>query len=510
MTPTDCTSGGGFGDLFDIPGMIVNAVTAFLGMIVEQVMKPLRELLASNLLATPDVTAQADIRQMWTGSLSIAAGIYVLFVTAGGITVMGYETVQSRYAFKQIAPRLLVGVIAAATSLTVMGKAIALANALSRAVMGTDLSDAGQGLVERVIPFALFGVAGVKVYLLLLAMVMIVLVVAVLVGYMVRVAVIAVLAVAAPLALSCHAHPATDGVARLWWRGLAATLAIQVAQSMTFIVALKLFFAPGAMLLGFPRPSQLGTILAGLALFWVLFKIPGWCARIVFRSTPVSPRMPGPFRMVQSVAMWRLLNHYGRGFGSPRRGGGRSTGGRSTGGGSGGSGGQPGGPRGGGGRPPRPGPGGIAGSAVRRGRTLTAGMRARGARFGTAPNTPGPGPGGGTPQTTGTASPRTSGGPRSVMHPVQARRAQQLKLPIPAKRNPARPPRPVQTWLPIRAERGPAPPRAARPLPATPPPAGRNPVPRARQLALPVPATRVRMRPPRPMQLRLPLEPPRR
>uniref|UniRef100_A0AAU2UYU0 Uncharacterized protein n=1 Tax=Streptomyces sp. NBC_00003 TaxID=2903608 RepID=A0AAU2UYU0_9ACTN len=42
----------------------------------------------------------------------------MLFVTAGGITVMAHETLQSRYALKQIAPRLLISIIAAATSLT--------------------------------------------------------------------------------------------------------------------------------------------------------------------------------------------------------------------------------------------------------------------------------------------------------------------------------------------------------------------------------------------------------
>ncbi|MGO4417746.1 hypothetical protein AB4Z54_02950, partial [Streptomyces sp. MCAF7] len=83
--------------------MIVNAITSFLGLIVEQIMKPLRELLADTLLATPDVTKHADLKRLWTGAMGITAGIYVLFVTAGGVTVMGYETVQTRYALKQIA-----------------------------------------------------------------------------------------------------------------------------------------------------------------------------------------------------------------------------------------------------------------------------------------------------------------------------------------------------------------------------------------------------------------------
>ncbi|MFG3371094.1 hypothetical protein ACGF0K_40020 [Streptomyces sp. NPDC048156] len=547
MEGTDRTPGDGFGfgALLDVPGMIVNAVTSFLGMLVEQVMKPVRQLLAVTLLATPDVTRQADIKRLWTGSLGIAAGIYVLFVTAGGITVMGYETVQTRYALKQIAPRLLIGMIAAAMSLTVMGKAISLANALSYVVMGTDLSDAGQGLVERVIPFALFGVAGLQLYLLILTVIMVVLIVAVLIGYIVRVAVIALLAVSAPLALSCHAHPVTDPLARMWWRGLAGCLTIQVAQSMTFIVALKLFFAPGSSMLGFPKPSQLGTTLAGLALFWILFKIPGWCLRSVLRSTPVNLNAPAPLRILQSVAMWRLLNRAAPGLGALRpagagRGGGWGGGGRGRPRG----GGPPSrGPRGGGGggRPGRapgvvgpPRPGGVAGFAVRRGRALLTGLRARTAHVASGS--------GGAPQgqvnaqtaarrggaSTGTSRP--TGGPRSVIHPAQARHKRQLALPIPAKRVPARPGRPTQLRLPIAVQRVP---RTARALPggvphtgssgpgvqpivrpggqpgaAAAPAATANARRRPQQLALPVPAARVRKRPARPVQLRLPLEPP--
>ncbi|MFJ9362154.1 hypothetical protein [Streptomyces mirabilis] len=545
-TGTKCEKAtGGWWDLFDIPGMIVNAITAFLGMLVEQVMKPVRELLADTLLSTPDVTRQADVRRLWTGSLGIAAGIYVLFVTAGGLTVMGYETFQTRYALKQIAPRVLVGMIAAATSLTVMGKAISLANALSHAVLRTDTSDAGKGLVERVIPFALFGAAGLNLYLLVLAIIMVVLALAVLIGYIVRVAVIALLAVSAPLALSCHAHPVTDSLARMWWRALAGCLTIQVAQSMTLVVALKLFFAPGATLLGFPKPSQLGTMLAGLALFWFLFKIPGWCLRSVFRSSPVSLQAPAPLRMLQSVAMWRLMNRAVPGLGTLRHAGtGRGRGGGRGGGGGGGPGGRgapPGGPRGGGGpggsgrpgggqgpgRPP--GPGGVAGFAVRRGRALVAGVRARAAVVATAAGAAA----GGRPAAPAASSParhggapagssHTPGGPRSVIHPAQARRRQQLALPIPANRVPARPGRPAQLRLPITVQRvprtatvlpggvpstGPGVP-GSPPSPATAPPAAPSPTRRSRQLALPVPAARVRRRPARPAQLRLPLEPP--
>ncbi|MFE7276828.1 hypothetical protein [Streptomyces sp. NPDC057623] len=536
--------------------MIVNAITSFLGLLIEQIMKPVREFLADTLLATPDVTKHADIKRLWTAMLGITAGIYVLFVTAGGITVMGYETVQTRYALQQIAPRLLLGFIAAATSLTVMGKAISLSNGLAHAIMAIDMSDAGQGMVERVLPFALFGAAGLKLYLLLLAIMMIALVLAVLIGFLVRVAVMALLAVAAPLMLACHAHPLTDPVARLWWRGLAGCLVIQVAQSMTFVLALKLFFAPGATTLGIPHSDQLGTMLAGVALFWVLFKIPGWTLQVVLRGTPVhNPHAPAGVRILKHLALYRLMDHYLPGVRLPRHrpGGGGGGGGarfRPGRGGPGGSGaGRP-GPGRGGGRPPAPGPGRGSGPGrgVRGwGRALLARGRGALARPGGRPGPAGrPAPGapaasgghragtGGAHPTPATASTRgaapraragraprrpgpaaaplarTPGGPRAVTHPTQAQRHRQLALPITAQRAPARPGRPTQLWLPIRAERAAAEPPAAQTLPATPPLPRPAPAPRARQLALPIPARRVRTRPPRPMQLRLPLEPPRR
>lgn len=553
-TDTECDkgTGWGFGDLLDIPGMVSNAITAFLGTLIEQAMKPLRELIADTLLAAPDVTKHADIKRLWTASMAITAGIYVLFVTAGGVTVMGYETVQTRYALKQIAPRLFLGIAAAATSLTVMGKTITLGNALTHAIMGTDMADAGQGLVERALPFSLFGPKGIAVYLLLLAVVELVLVIAVLVGFIVRIAVMALLAVLAPLALACHAHPLTDPVARLWWRGLAGCLVIQIGQSTTFILALKLFFAPGATALGIPKADQLGTLLAGLALFWVLFKIPGWTLQVVLRGTPIQqPHAPAPVRMLRHLAMYQLMGRYLPGGGHrprpggirPGRGGGGPLRGPRPGGG------VPGGPPG---RRPGGGPGGAGGGPRRpgggpgaRGRAAPARGRARAGRpaaprphapaaggapvAGAAPPgpaappapalAPGPSPApvwpgpprGRAPQPRPRNTPpprRPRQGPHAVPHPAQARRTRQLALPIPAKRVPARPARPVQGQLPIATPRVPRPPGPALPAAQPPPPATRAPAPRGRQLALPVPAPRVRVRPARPVQLRLPLEPP--
>ncbi|MYT33603.1 MULTISPECIES: hypothetical protein [unclassified Streptomyces] len=524
--------------------MIVNAITSFLGTLIEQVMKPLREFLADTLLATPDVTQHADVKRLWKATLGITVGIYVLFVTAGGITVMGYETVQTRYALKQILPRLLLGIVAATSSLTVMSKAVILSNALAHAIMATDLADAGQGMVERVLPFALFKVAGLKLYLLLLAIMMIALLLAVMIGFMVRAAVLALVAVCGPLALACHAHPLTDPIARLWWRALAGCLVIQVAQSITFVLALRLFFAPGASTLGIPKADQLGTLLAGLGLFWVLFKIPGWTMQVILRGTPAhSPHAPSAVRVLKHLALYRLMDHYVPGMSLLRRrpGGGGAAGLGPGRGGPAGGGGRPGpGGGGGGGRPSATGPGSRRGGSRRtllpRGGSSSGRSQARTATGGrSAPAPTAPAAGGALPATaianassrtpSGTTSgvqaalrpgprsaplSRTPTGPRFVLRPSPPRRIRQLACPVTTERIPPRAARPTQTSLPIHAECTTTPTPGSPTRRATPPPAFPSAAPQSRPLPLRTPAAHVPPRPPRPLQLRLPLEPPRR
>src|SRR5215216_4515109 len=61
-------------------------------------------------------------------------------------------------------------------------------------------------------------------------------------SYVLRVAVLVGLTVAGPLALAGHALPQTEALARWWWRGVTACLAIPVAQSLALITALRVFF----------------------------------------------------------------------------------------------------------------------------------------------------------------------------------------------------------------------------------------------------------------------------
>ncbi|MGP4115028.1 hypothetical protein ACTWP5_29515 [Streptomyces sp. 4N509B] len=325
---------GFFGGLFDIPGAIadalVEAVTGFLGSLIQAAMEPFLELLGQTLLATPQVTDNQTLVEMWRASLGLTMAAYVLLVMAGGLTLMGYETVQTRYALKQIAPRLVVGVVAAALSLPLMERAIDMANALSAAIMDQKLDDTGRGIAEMLLGGALSDLLlsaaplGGMLHLAILTLVLLVLVAGVLVGYLARAAMVALLAVSAPLALACHGLPQTEGVAKLWWRALGGCLAIQLAQAVTLAVAVRLYFAPGNTILGHPHPGQLETLLSGLCLFWVLWKIPGWTVQVILRGTPATPpHAPAPLRILRSAAIAMLIHRYlppGRGAAAGRRG----------------------------------------------------------------------------------------------------------------------------------------------------------------------------------------------
>ena len=58
-------------------------------MLIEQAEKPVFALLGDTLLATPDVTGNRALVELWTGALGVAATGYVLFVLVGGVLVMG-------------------------------------------------------------------------------------------------------------------------------------------------------------------------------------------------------------------------------------------------------------------------------------------------------------------------------------------------------------------------------------------------------------------------------------
>jgi len=289
---------------FDIAGHIEQAIDNWFRDLVTSALNPVLALLGRTVFATPDLSGPGRVADLWGLAAGIANTALVLLVLAGGALVMSHETLQTRYAAKDIAPRIVVAAIAANASLLLVGQAINLSNAFSGALLGQGVSPAGATSVMRELVLTPLGTGGI--FLILLGLVVAVLAVALLAIYVIRVALLVLLVAAAPLALICHALPQTEGLARLWWRAVAACLAVQVGQSLVLIAALRVFFAPdGHAALGLSTTGGLVDVLVACCLLWVLIRIPAWAARAVFSGTGYRPSTAT--RVVRDVVVYRAL-----------------------------------------------------------------------------------------------------------------------------------------------------------------------------------------------------------
>ena len=296
---------------FDIPGQIEAALDGWFRAVVTDALNPVLDVMGHTLLATPDVTHQSRVGQLWQMAAGIADACLVLFVLVGGAIVMGHETVQTRTAIKDVLPRIVVAAVTVNASLSLAGLAISTADSLSRALLGQGVDPAQAAVVLR--QLVLGSLASGGIFLVLLGAVVAVLAVVLLGTYVVRLALVILLVVAAPLALVCHALPQTEGLARLWWRGFAGALLVQVAQSLVLITALRVFLATGGPAnLGIASSGGLVDLLVSACLCWVLVKIPTWVGRSVFSG---GRRRGGARSVVRDLIVYKGIKALASGIG---------------------------------------------------------------------------------------------------------------------------------------------------------------------------------------------------
>ncbi len=287
--------------LLDITGHIEAAIDDWFRSLVTDALDPVLTLLGHTLLATPNVTAQSRVGQLWRMTEGTADAFLVLFVLAGGAIVMGHETFQTRTALRDVLPRIVVAAVAVNASLGLAGLAISTADSLSAAVLGQGVDAANAAVVLR--QLVLGSLASGGIFVVLLGGVVAVLAVVLLATYVVRLALVILLVVAAPICLVCHALPQTEGLAKLWWRAFSGTLAVQVAQSLVLITALRVFLASGGPAnLGIASTGGVVDLLVSACLCWVLVKIPGWVSRVVFSG---SKGRGGIGRVVRDVVIYK-------------------------------------------------------------------------------------------------------------------------------------------------------------------------------------------------------------
>ncbi|RBQ14168.1 hypothetical protein DP939_42215 [Spongiactinospora rosea] len=292
------------------------------------------QVLAKTLLTTPEISTGDRVFDLWTTSAGIANGAFVVLATIGAMAASGHETFQTRYTVKEVLPRLALAFLAANLSFHLCGRAITLANALSGALLGpnVDPARATATLQRLIVP-----PADSEAFYILLALVAIILLVLLLIAFIMRTALVLVLVVAAPLALAGYTLPFTEGLARFWWRAFGGLLLIQVAQSLTLVVAVRAFFnQDGRLLVGIAPSGQLVNLLLTLCLLIILVRIPSWISQRIF--APSRGRSSTIARLVRYAVAYRLMSPVlnvlrpGRGHRGGRRGGqgGSGRGGRSA------------------------------------------------------------------------------------------------------------------------------------------------------------------------------------
>ena len=299
-------AGGSDPSWWDVPGQIEKAIDTWFGNLVKSALEPVLRLIGNTLLSSPDVSS-GRITQIWTGVLITANALYVLFVLAGAVILMGHETVQTRYSVKEIAPRLVLGAVASNASLWAISQTVSLGNALAAALMSGKLSAEGIGsrLTSLIVDKIFLPGVG-QLFLVLLGGAVAVMGIALLVTCLIRAAVLLTLTAGAPLALACHALPQTDGIARLWWRAIVGCLATQVLQALVLIICIQVFFDPNAdTMLGLPSGGGLVDLLLCLVLLFVLIKIPIWTTRVVLGRRPLGATMVG--RLARSFLYYKAF-----------------------------------------------------------------------------------------------------------------------------------------------------------------------------------------------------------
>lgn len=294
--------------LFDVACHVGQGIDSWFAGLARSAVNPLFALLGRTLLATPQLGGIATVHSLWAGSLAIADASYVLLVLAGGIIVMSHQTLQTSYAVKEIAPRLVTGFLAANVSLLLAGKAIAVADGLSAALAGQGLDPAAAGALLHSLIERMLATSGVFFVLLALFAVALVLVLTII--YVARLMLTVVLIAVAPLALACHALPQTEGLARWWWRAFAGILAIQAAQAVVLVAAARLFFTEHWVVLIAGTASNTGNALTFdgiqmLCLLYILIRIPFWISRRVW-SGGRSPLRSAVRFVVAAVVLRRI------------------------------------------------------------------------------------------------------------------------------------------------------------------------------------------------------------
>lgn len=176
-------------------------------------------------LVTPALGNDPRVVQIWTLLVEIGDALLLLLIVIGAAMVVAGDW--TYLEAKALAPRVIVCGVAMNLSQFVVGQAITWSNDLVKGFLSfgnSSLPSAFKGTLSSIQAPILLALLVIVVLLLLVANVA-------------RLVIVLVLFVAGPLLNAFGVLPATDGIARAWWRALAACLIAPCAQALLMVLA---------------------------------------------------------------------------------------------------------------------------------------------------------------------------------------------------------------------------------------------------------------------------------
>src|SRR5699024_7418270 len=220
-----------------------------------------------------------EIRNTWGEHLLVASSLYGRVRRAAGLLPIIYQPVQPSAALTALLLRSVRGRVAAtsASLRTEMLRELASGIALSMLDGAATLDNVTEALA-RVFSNPL----GEALVLLLLMVVGSMLSFFFLLAAILRIVLWIVLTAISPLALACHALPQTEGLARLWWRAMAALMVIQIAQAIVLRLMVVLFLSRNALPDFIEAAQNVVDVLLIICCMYVMVRIPFWAFKQVF------------------------------------------------------------------------------------------------------------------------------------------------------------------------------------------------------------------------------------
>lgn len=263
--------------LRDPLGAVLQLLTGVLSHFIATARVDLNSELTRFLFSTVDpsspgmraLTANPAVAHL-NGAVAVAADILVgAVVLFASLRSIFEHSLHARYALKVALPRVMVAVALVHSSLFLMQMAIDLNNALGGMAMsiGAPLTTDTLPWSGSMSPAAAQAMqASQDLFHAIFALALVIAVVILVLSYVVRTALLEILIVLAPLAALCTVLPDTRGYARQWLRLFLVAVFMQALQLIILRVATATGFAAG---------GGIAETLYGLAILWILLKVPG-------------------------------------------------------------------------------------------------------------------------------------------------------------------------------------------------------------------------------------------